>query len=261
MCIRDRINIDHPAWPSGYSFFHYIARGTFTGIINGVEQNQEQGSIFVAGVIDKQDIVVSLSGEYSEIVSDFTALGMYQLTGALGSRCQGRTNNIDSFDSRVRNRCAQFLSQCQNLSSNATSYDCLNYWYELLNALAQNPFPTPDYLAQAVAMIEQAKGLVKIKSLCETLGISERQFNRKFFEIVGIKPKYFLRILQVNHAIQRSLADDREYFSMIAASAGYADESHFIKAAKDFFKQPPKDFLNSEQDVWFEFLKFKNKKK
>ena len=97
---------------------------------------------------------------------------------------------------------------------------------------------------------------MKLKVLCEELNVSERQFNRKFSEIVGISPKYFIRIIQINYAMQCALSDDREYFSMIAAMSGYHDESHFIKTAKGFFHQSPKDFLNSNQEIWFEFIRF-----
>jgi len=254
------IHIPYPAWPSGYSFFHYIHRGTFQGSIDGAERNKSQGSVFIAGVIDKQEIMVTVSGKYSQIVSEFTALGQYQLTGALGCDCQGETVDTSMLTPKVRNRCQEFITQCREQASTLTSYDCLQYWYELLGDLAQNPFETPEYLSDAIAKIEQAKGLVKLKELCEELEVSKRQFNRKFTEIVGISPKYFVRILQINFAMQAALTDDREYFSMIAAMSGYYDESHFIKAAKSFFDQPPKDFLRSEQDIWFELIRFKDER-
>lgn len=253
---ENTIDLTYPAWPSGYGFFHYIHRGTFLGSVDGVDQTINSGSMFIAGVIEKQDVLVGCLGKYSQIVSEFTALGMYQLTGVLGNQCQGKIYDINMLPSKRRKRCLEFISYCQALPSSLTSYDCLQYWYEVLNDLAQNPLETPEYLSNAIVKIERAKGLVKLKVLCEEIGVSERQFNRKFFEFVGIKPKYFIRILQVNYAMQRALADDREYFSMIAAQAGYTDESHFIKAAKGFFKLPPKDFLSSEQDVWFEFIRF-----
>lgn len=245
----------YQAWPSGYSFFHYIHGGYFHALVDGDEFTKGPGEMFIAGVIDKQDIVVSFSGRYSEIVSEFTALGMYQLTGVSGRTCQGRAVDIKMFDPSVRSRCKEFISQCRSEASTMTSRDCLALWYELLNDLAHQPFETPEYLSEAIRRIEHAKGLIKLKQLCEELNISERQFNRKFSEIVGIAPKYFIRIGQINYAMQCALAGDREYFSMIAASSGYHDESHFIRAAKSFFGQPPKEFLSSEQEIWFEFIR------
>lgn len=250
------INSSAHAWPSGYSFIHYMHRGAFNSSINGVVMKPKgPGELFVAGVIDKQDIVVTHSGMCSQIVSEFTALGMYQLTGILGQIGQGGITDMDMFTHNVKSRCVEFISQCRAHPSTMTSYDCLQYWYDLLGDLSRNPHETPEYLADGIAQIEQAKGLVKLKILCEELNVSERQFNRKFSEIVGILPKYFIRILQINHAMQCALNDDRDYFSMIAAESGYHDESHFIKAAKSFFQQPPKEFLNSKQDIWFEFIR------
>lgn len=248
----------YSAWPSGYSFFHYIHRGAFEALIDGDSRSKKAGTMFIAGVIDKQDISVSFSGKYSQLVSEFSALGMYQLTGIPGRVCQGNVTDSSMFPARVRSRCLEFIAQCQAQPSTATSYDCLELWYALLGDLAQNPFETPDYLSDAISQIEKAKGLIRIKQLCDDLGVSRRQFNRKFTEIVGISPKYFVRIIQVNFAMQCALVDDREYFAMIANLSGYFDESHFIKAAKDFFHQPPRDFLSSEQDIWFEYIRYKH---
>ena len=120
--------------------------------------------------------------------------------------------------------------------------------------MAKQPNSVPDYLLAGVEEIEKADGFISINEICKNLGISQRQFSRQFSQIVGLSPKYFARVLQMNKALQALLSKDQNYLSDIAVQTGYYDESHLIHAIQHFFNLNTNELLNSEQETLFTFL-------
>ncbi|MFK4087471.1 helix-turn-helix domain-containing protein [Kribbella sp. NPDC020789] len=57
-----------------------------------------------------------------------------------------------------------------------------------------------------------------------SLGVSERYLRRIFRQSVGVSPKHFARISRVRRVIGRQ----RSPWSVVAAEAGYTDQSHLI---------------------------------
>jgi AraC-like DNA-binding protein len=67
-------------------------------------------------------------------------------------------------------------------------------------------------------------------------GWSERQFRRRFQEVVGIAPKVFSRIIRFQRAL-RSIG--RSGFLPAALDCGYYDQAHFIRDFKSFASETP----------------------
>jgi AraC-like DNA-binding protein len=65
-----------------------------------------------------------------------------------------------------------------------------------------------------------------------------------FEKNIGIAPNLYRRICQFNSAFQQ--LNNRKYckLSDIAFENGYADQSHYIRAFKEFTNLTPKDYLN-----------------
>jgi len=93
--------------------------------------------------------------------------------------------------------------------------------------ISQNPY------SQVLSQVQ--------KELC----VTERTFQRLFENNVGISPNLFRRISQFNKAFQQLNNRHFQNLSDIAFDNNYADQSHFVKAFKEFTSITPTGYLNA----------------
>ncbi|MGA0559736.1 helix-turn-helix domain-containing protein [Larkinella sp. VNQ87] len=86
----------------------------------------------------------------------------------------------------------------------------------------------------AVDQIWTAQGNASLPELHRTLNISERTFERRFEQYVGISPRLFARICRFQASLQQLKNRDYSKLSDIAFDNGYADQSHFIRTFREF---------------------------
>ena len=78
------------------------------------------------------------------------------------------------------------------------------------------------------------------KDIC----ITERTFQRMFEKNIGVSPNQFRKIFQFNNAFQQLNSRQYRNLSDIAFENGYADQSHYIRAFREFTNFTPKEYLN-----------------
>ncbi len=76
------------------------------------------------------------------------------------------------------------------------------------------------------------------------LCVTERTFQRMFENKIGISPNLYRRITQFNSAFQQINTRRFTTLSDVAFENGYADQSHFNRAFKEFTNITPKEYLN-----------------
>lgn len=106
----------------------------------------------------------------------------------------------------------------------------------------------PDPLiGNAVKIIKQQRGIIRIKDLAASLHISQDPLEKRFRMMVGTSPKQYASIIRLRKLIRKYPS----FSSLTEASyvAGYFDQSHFIKNFRLFTGQTPKDFFKSPA-VW-----------
>ncbi len=81
---------------------------------------------------------------------------------------------------------------------------------------------------RATRMIETLRGCVSIASVAKAIGLGERQLERVFHERVGIRPKFFARVLRMQEA-RRMLERTPLSRAALATEAGYTDEAHLLR--------------------------------
>lgn len=238
--------------PTGYSYLNWIIDGIWQVKSEGFSSTKSP--IFFAGQIKDEDITCIHSGSFKHIAIEFTAFGFYQLTGIKGIDCLNKPRSPLHFSQELDIHFNQLLNQSLQLSmENGLEQHQRDLEASLL-AMTNNQHSVPDYLIEGVKKIEDNNGLITIQEVCKDLVVSQRHFSRQFTDIVGLPPKYFSRVLQMNKALQALLDSDRNYLSHIASEAGYYDEAHFIRVIKHFFNNSPSQFLNSQQETLFSFL-------
>jgi len=110
----------------------------------------------------------------------------------------------------------------------------------------------------ALGQIIQANGNIELKQLLKEINMTERTFERKFNHHVGISPKLFARICRFQTSLQQLKSSNYNKLSDIAFDNGYADQSHFIRAFKEFAGYSPNQ-LNKQKSTGVEnLLEWKN---
>jgi AraC-like DNA-binding protein len=102
---------------------------------------------------------------------------------------------------------------------------------------------TDNLIAAALEKIRQAKGIIRIKDLADTLCISQDAFEKRFRRVAGVSPKQFSFIVRMKAIIGNGIREHT--LAETAFNAGYFDQPHFNKDFKLFTGQTPTEFLRS----------------
>ncbi len=95
-------------------------------------------------------------------------------------------------------------------------------------------------IIEAVRMIYQNKGTLRIKTLAESLHISQSPFEKRFRKMVGASPKKFSSIIRFNAAL--SQMDKEKSLTEICYEHHFFDQAHFIKDFRQFTGETPETF-------------------
>ncbi len=95
-------------------------------------------------------------------------------------------------------------------------------------------------IVEAVRMIYQSKGTIKIKELNEKLAISQSPFEKRFRKIVGTSPKKFASIVRFNTVLDQ--LGQVKSLTEICYENNFFDQAHFIKDFRQYTGDTPEHF-------------------
>ena len=99
---------------------------------------------------------------------------------------------------------------------------------------------TDKLIVEAVKLIYQSKGTMRIKELHQKLFISQSPFEKRFRSIVGTTPKKFASIIRFNTVLDN--LDKTKSLTEICYENNFFDQAHFIKDFKQFTGETPENF-------------------
>jgi len=99
---------------------------------------------------------------------------------------------------------------------------------------------TDKLILEAVKLIYQSNGTIRIKELNEKLFISQSPFEKRFRKLVGTTAKKFASIVRFN-AVLDSL-NETKTLTEICYENNFFDQAHFIKDFKQFTGETPENF-------------------
>ncbi|QEE50588.1 helix-turn-helix transcriptional regulator [Flavobacterium alkalisoli] len=112
-----------------------------------------------------------------------------------------------------------------------------------------NDFNKNEVMAYALSAIMRSGGNIILRDLQEQLQMSERTFERKFKEYVGITPKLFTRICRFQSSLNQMRNNTFEKLSDVAFQNDYSDQSHFIRSFREFAGFSPNQYQNFSKEV------------
>jgi AraC-like DNA-binding protein len=99
---------------------------------------------------------------------------------------------------------------------------------------------TDKLIVEAVRLIYQGKGTIRIQELNHRLAISQSPFEKRFRKVVGTSPKKFASIVRFN-TVLNNLSETKS-LSDICYEHNFFDQAHFIKSFKQFTGDTPEQF-------------------
>lgn len=164
------------------------------------------------------------------------------------------------------NLTAQDLTDAAELSQDILDFSLEEFLEKLprsgiakrLDTLLENHLktqqPEETKIDNVIALIQDAKGLLRIEDAVVYSGKSRRQFERVFKETVGVSPKFFSLITRFSHATTLITHLSHSTLADIAADAGYSDQSHMNHDFKRMTGVTPKIFLR-DYDAFLQYTK------
>ncbi|MBC7887986.1 MAG: AraC family transcriptional regulator [Ferruginibacter sp.] len=101
-------------------------------------------------------------------------------------------------------------------------------------------------ISKAIQKIINKKGQLIIGDLYDELHLTERTFERRFLNTVGVTAKQFSKIIQFQQSLEQLTLKDFTKLSDIVYANGFADQSHFIKVFKAFTGKTPLAFKSQK---------------
>ena len=99
---------------------------------------------------------------------------------------------------------------------------------------------TDKLIVEAVKLIYQSNGTIRIKELNERLFISQSPFEKRFRKVVGTTAKKFASIVRFNAVLDN--LNNCKSLTKICYENNFFDQAHFIKDFKQFTGDTPENF-------------------
>jgi AraC-like DNA-binding protein len=111
-----------------------------------------------------------------------------------------------------------------------------------------------DGISAAANRILLGGGRVAIVALAARAGLSMRQFERRFIERVGMRPKLFARIARFEAALDGKARFAAKSWTEVAHQFGYYDQMHMVHDFGEFTGETPTATLTHLEAVFGERL-------
>jgi len=116
----------------------------------------------------------------------------------------------------------------------------------LINLLPRLYLPDTQVL-RAIDTINLAKGQLNLSYLADNICLSQRHFERKFKNAVGVSPKMFAKTVRFQHAIHDIVMQPDKDLLTIAIECGYYDRTHLMRDVKSLSGDIPTDIRKKKQ--------------
>lgn len=202
----------------------------------------EPNSLFIGQ--NTQSYQITANGSVKMFGIKFFAHTISFLTQEEASQFKDKTVDLsDIFGSSAKNLYER-IRETKNLASQIMQVE--NF---LCNHLQNKKSFQFAYLDFAIQRIIKGKGQANLSEIIQKLGVSARYLEKLFLEYVGISPKTFAQIVQLQNSVRLLTSNENLSLTDISYASGYYDQSHFIHAVKRFTGLTPSQLKNEKMPM------------
>lgn len=226
----------------------YIYRGFADGCVELVFHHRGPFDLVLAGGSEEASLAAGIHAQTRNfsrwiVKRDWSIFGCYLYPYAiprlLGFPASDFTDRLTDFRSALGVEGGELEERMMTAAGNSERITILSAFLEsrLDRDLRELP---PVFLS--INRIIETRGSVRVDDLASDFAMSSRNFERKFKEFSGFRPKLYSRIARFQAALkqygtEKSLTD-------IAYDCGYYDQAHFINEFKEFSGYSPKAYFS-----------------
>lgn len=197
----------------------------------------------MSGILEKASTVSETKNEKCLCIF-FKPMGVYRLFGVPQSLINNQFICFEEFFGQSSREFIEELLEKKNLDHR------IQHIENFIHSRKTQNTPNLECYQQAIRLMQQAQGNIKIKNLCNYLNISQRTFERNFKKNIGITPKSFNRIERLNFIFKNLTTPGNEVdLQDVIYHLGYYDQSHFIHDLKKYCGDTPTCFDDKKFDL------------
>ena len=235
--IKKLVVSEHPAeniykvFPSTGLVVGFQYRGQLNNINNNEEVKLAKAGI--TGISDRFKIFKN-SADTGTILVYFSEIGFTYFTSSPANELFNESISLDNIFNRN-----QVIETEEKLALATNDKQRIHIVQQFLLGQLRD-IKNDKLIVEAVKLIYESKGTVKISELNEKLFISQSPFEKRFRRLVGTTPKKFASIVRFNCVLDdlsriKSLTD-------ICYENNFFDQAHFIKDFKQYTGDTPETF-------------------
>ncbi|MBT1697077.1 helix-turn-helix domain-containing protein [Fulvivirgaceae bacterium PWU4] len=170
----------------------------------------------------------------------FTSQGIKLLFGIDASELTGRHVSLEAFNN------IRITEQVLEMKNHHERIGLLSHF---LSRQIDRNRKADQLVAHCCQRIKQHKGNITVRALAQFYNISERQLERRFWQTVGLAPKFFARITKFQCALALITGSKPVDFSDVAFALNYPDQSRLIQNVKELSGLTPKTLARENKQI------------
>lgn len=240
------MTVTYPMYATGFPLLLHAAYGLPKISVNSKESMVEE-RLNLAGQIYNADIFLS----YENSVVEATGLVFHPMAPyyLFGINAKAIINHWVPLN-KIYGKLHPAIEEITNITNVENRVSLMLEFIEDVYKERKEPLV---WLERAITDIINANGNIEIQEIIEKVKVSDRHFRRVFKEIVGMPPKHFCKVLQINTIFQM-MEQKNEGLLNLALECGYFDQSHFISDFKKYIGETPTNFLKSNHSFIKSYL-------
>lgn len=228
---ENAVENEYKVLPSAGLVIGFQYKGKLTSIHNNIENKLHSAGI--TGITDSYKIFKN-SADIGTILVYFTEIGFTHFASNPAHELFNLSLSLDDiFD---KNNITEVEEKLANASSDKQRIKIVEQF--LLTQLKD--IETDKLIVEAIKLIYQSNGNMRIKELNEKLCISQSPFEKRFRKVVGTSAKKFASIVRFN-TVLHNLSETKS-LTQICFENNFFDQAHFIKDFKHFTGDTPENF-------------------
>jgi AraC-like DNA-binding protein len=227
----------------GIAFQHHNGRSAIEAITTRFGSSPCKPTLFIYGQMTEPGIM-----NYKQQPASTTQIVLkpHALQTLLGLNASILTNSLVELSEFADTRLNIQLMEAHS------DHDRLTLLINFLVAKLQQARTRDNLIEESLRVIHQHNGSVTINHLLEHLNLSERQFEKRFVQTVGLTPHFYMRVKRFNAAIHLMRTGRFQKLTDVAHALNFYDQSHFIRDVKAFSGITPKHLVQKVDDSQFD---------